>query len=59
MPGFAVRGVILELFGRQKGLKICVGSGRWCQVLGVVFGALVIIKETKAPAMAGAFGGVV
>ena len=57
MPGFAVRGVILDLFGRQKGLKICVSSGRWCQVLGVVFGALRVIEEIKSLCAAGAFGG--
>jgi hypothetical protein len=44
-----VSGVILDLFGCQKGLKICVGGGRWCQVLGIVFGALGIIEEIKSP----------
>ena len=54
--GFAVSGVILDLFGRQKGLKICVSGGRWCQVLECVFGALVIIEETKSPCSGRGFG---
>jgi hypothetical protein len=29
-PGFAVSGVILDLFGKLKRLKICGGGQRWC-----------------------------
>jgi hypothetical protein len=47
--GFAVGGVILDLFGRQKGLKIGSEGGRWCQVSDGVLGALGLIEEMKSP----------
>jgi len=32
-----------------KGLKICVGGGRWCQVLECIWGAFGVIEELKSP----------
>jgi hypothetical protein len=69
-PYFAVSGVPLDLFGREKGLKICVGGGRWCQVLDAVWGFLRVIvwcfvegvcvfrviEKTSSPSVAGACG---
>ena len=49
VSGFAVGGNISGLFGRGERLKIGSGGGRWCQVSGVVFGALGNIEETKSP----------
>ena len=42
-------GVILDLFGRQKGHKIGGEGRRWCQVLDAVLGALGLIEEMKSP----------
>jgi hypothetical protein len=47
-PAFAVGGNIWDLFWQEKRFNICGGSGRWCQVLEGVLGALAVIEETKS-----------
>ena len=49
VDGFAVGGIIWDLFWREKWLNICGGGGRWCQVLEGVLGALGLIEEIKSP----------
>ena len=53
MSGFAVGGIVCCLFWRGKWLNICVGGGRWCQVLELVLGAFGVIEELKNPVLAG------
>ena len=56
MPYFAVSGVILDLLGRQKGLRIAGGGGSWCQVSSGDLGALGVIEEIKIPCGSRGFG---
>ena len=56
MPGFAVGGSIWDLSWRGKRLNVCVGGGRWCQVLEGVLGGFRVIQELKSPSGVGAFG---
>ena len=49
MFGFAVGGIIWDLFWRERWLNICSGSGIWCQALEGVLGAFGVIEEIKSP----------
>ena len=49
VDGFAVGGIIWDLFWREKWLNICGGGGRWCQALDAVLGCLRVIEEIKSP----------
>ena len=54
--GFAVSWIIRDLFWQVKRFKFVCGGGRWCQVSGVIFCALVIIEEIKSPCGGRSFG---
>jgi hypothetical protein len=47
--GFAVGGIIWDLFWQAKRFKSGDGGGRWCQVLEGVFDALGVIEGIKSP----------
>ena len=49
MPGFAVGGIIWDLFWQEKRLNVWGGGRRWCQVLEGDLGALGLIEEMKSP----------
>ena len=56
--GFAVGGIIWDLFWRGMRLNICGGGGRWCQVLEGAFDALDVIEEIKSLCGGRGFGGI-
>ena len=49
MAGFAVGGIIWDLFWWGKCLKIGSIGGWWCQVSDGILGCLRVIEELKSP----------
>ena len=58
MSGFAMGGIIWDLFWWVKRFKIGDGGSLWCQVLDRILVALGVIEELKSPCRGRGLGGV-